>query len=100
MLDLLGELAERGVDGLLELLGGDGDVEPDLVALERFDRRGERHGAAQSIACSPRTDTGTTPGDGGRPAPGPAAATDAGPGQAVTGRARPRPSCARFGLYW
>ena len=37
---LLGELAERGVDRLLESSAGIGDVEPDLVAFERFDRRG------------------------------------------------------------
>ena len=38
-LHLLGQLAERGVDGALEVGGGDRDVEADLVAFERFDRR-------------------------------------------------------------
>ena len=36
-LDLVGQLAERGVDRPLEIGGGDRDVEADLVALERFD---------------------------------------------------------------
>ena len=36
-LHLAGELAERGVDRLLELLRGDRDVQLDLVALERID---------------------------------------------------------------
>src|SRR5205085_1230290 len=45
-LHLTRELAERGVDRLLEVGRGNGDVEPDLVALERFDRGLERHGDA------------------------------------------------------
>ena len=46
-LHLVGELAERGVDGPLEFGGGDGDVEANLVVVERFDRGLERHGATQ-----------------------------------------------------
>ena len=34
---LPGELPERGVDGRLELAGGDIDPKADLVALQRFD---------------------------------------------------------------
>ncbi len=36
-LDFLRQLAERGVDGLLEVFGRDRDVEADLVVFERFD---------------------------------------------------------------
>ena len=36
-LDFLRQLPERGVDGLLEVLGRDRDVEADLVAFELFD---------------------------------------------------------------
>ena len=40
-LHLVRELAERGVDGLLELVRRDGDAQADLVAFERFDGRRE-----------------------------------------------------------
>ncbi len=53
-LHFLRQLAERGVDRPLEVFRRDGDVEADLVVVERFDRGGERHGAAQSIGWPAR----------------------------------------------
>ena len=52
-LHLLGELAERGVDGALEIGRGDRDVQLDLVAFERLDRRRDSHGARHSIRRPP-----------------------------------------------
>ena len=40
-LHFLRQLAERGVDRLLEVFRRDRDVEADLVVFERFDRRDE-----------------------------------------------------------
>ena len=50
-----GELAERGVDRALEIGGGDRDVQLDLVAFERLDRRRDGHGAGHSIAPATRS---------------------------------------------
>src|SRR5207302_2726727 len=48
---LPGQLAEGGVDGRLELAGGDGDPEADLVALQRFDCRLHEAGKCNSGPC-------------------------------------------------
>ena len=46
------ELAERGIDSSFELVGGDGDVQPDLVPLEGFDRALHRESeCTQGVDC-------------------------------------------------